>query len=148
MWAFSCCWPLFSSARFSVHAAREQPQCRTSPRNVPGLPLGHSYIIPNLETQASTFQPLTLTKSSTSDLLNYTTTPATSAQHLEVTTVTPKERAPSTDWIGDYALRLLYHWKFSKVHISPRFAHVSQRSVCIQLYNESVQATSRSHTES
>jgi hypothetical protein len=28
------------------------------------------------------------------------------------------------------------HWKFSKVHISPRFAHSFQISVCIRLYKK------------
>jgi hypothetical protein len=35
------------------------------------------------------------------------------------------------------------HWKFSKVHTGPRFAHSYQPSVCIRLYNEIMQATSK-----
>jgi hypothetical protein len=38
-----------------------------------------------------------------------------------------------------------HHWKFSKVHTGPRFAHSFHPSVCIRLYNKIVQATSRSH---
>jgi hypothetical protein len=41
-----------------------------------------------------------------------------------------------------------HHWKFSKVHTGPRFAHGFQASVCIRLYNRFVQAISRSHTKS
>jgi hypothetical protein len=41
-----------------------------------------------------------------------------------------------------------HNWKFSKAHTSPQFAHGFQLSVCIQLYNKIMQATSRSHTES
>jgi hypothetical protein len=41
-----------------------------------------------------------------------------------------------------------HHWKFSKVHTGPRFAHGFQPSVYIPLYNKSVQTTSRIHTKS
>jgi hypothetical protein len=41
-----------------------------------------------------------------------------------------------------------HHWKFSKVHTSPQFAHSFQHSVCIQLHNKIMQATRRSHTKS
>jgi hypothetical protein len=44
--------------------------------------------------------------------------------------------------------RSAQHWKFSKVHTGPRFAHGVQASVCIRLYNRFVQAISRSHTKS
>jgi hypothetical protein len=39
-----------------------------------------------------------------------------------------------------------HHWKLSKMDTGPRFAHGFQPSVCIPLYNKTVQATSRSHT--
>jgi hypothetical protein len=42
----------------------------------------------------------------------------------------------------------LHHWKFSKMHAGPRFAHGFRPSICIRLYNKSVQATSRGHTKS
>jgi hypothetical protein len=102
----------FSSACFSVHAAGEQPQCRTSSRNVRGPPLGHSYTIPNLEIQNFTFQPLTLPKLYFWPLKVYNNC-SEFGKHLEVTTVNPKQGAPSTDWIQGYAVRLLYYWKFS-----------------------------------
>jgi hypothetical protein len=41
-----------------------------------------------------------------------------------------------------------HHWKISKVHTGPRFAHSFQPSICIRLYNKIVQATSRSRIES
>jgi hypothetical protein len=41
-----------------------------------------------------------------------------------------------------------HRWKFSKVHIGPRFEHGFQPSICIRLYNKIVQATSRSHIKS
>jgi hypothetical protein len=40
------------------------------------------------------------------------------------------------------------HWKFSKVHTSPRFADWFQPSICVWLYNKIVQATSRGHIKS
>jgi hypothetical protein len=40
------------------------------------------------------------------------------------------------------------HWKFSKVHIGSRYAHDFEPSLYMRLYNEIVQATSRSHTKS
>jgi hypothetical protein len=42
----------------------------------------------------------------------------------------------------------LHHWKFSKVHTGPLFAHGFQPSMCIRSYNKIVQTTSRSHTKS
>jgi hypothetical protein len=41
-----------------------------------------------------------------------------------------------------------HHWKFSKVHIGPRFSHGFQPPVCIKLHNEIVQATIRGRTKS
>jgi hypothetical protein len=40
------------------------------------------------------------------------------------------------------------HWKLSKVHTGPQFAHDFRPSVFMRLYNKIVQATSRSHTKS
>jgi hypothetical protein len=51
-----------------------------------------------------------------------------------------------TDW--ERFQNLEHHWIFSKVHTGQRFAHGFQPSVCIQLYNKIVQATSRSHVRS
>jgi hypothetical protein len=59
-----------------------------------------------------------------------------SGRHLPL-----KIAAPATQGSPD-------HWKFSKVYTGPRFAHGFQPSVCIRLYNKTVQATSRSHTKS
>jgi hypothetical protein len=36
-----------------------------------------------------------------------------------------------------------HHWKFSKVHTGPRFAHGFQPSACIGLYKKTMQATGR-----
>jgi hypothetical protein len=41
-----------------------------------------------------------------------------------------------------------HHWKFSKVHTCPRFAHSFQPSVSIRVYHKIVQETSWSHTKS
>jgi hypothetical protein len=41
-----------------------------------------------------------------------------------------------------------HHWKFSKMHTGPRFAHGFQPSVCLRLHKKIVQATSRGHTNS
>jgi hypothetical protein len=40
-----------------------------------------------------------------------------------------------------------HHWKFSKLHTGPRFAHGFQPSVYIRLYNKTVQAASKNHTK-
>jgi hypothetical protein len=42
----------------------------------------------------------------------------------------------------------LHHWKFSKVHTGPRFAHGFQSSLCVRLYKKIMQATSRGRTKS